>query len=150
MNDHFPPQKDSNARLERSITLSNDVQEVPLLAEFIDGVCEFLGVDMGTTMQLNLAMEEAVVNVMNYAYPKGTKGDVKILAHCDNAQLTFVIIDSGVAFDPTAAAEADTSLTVEERPIGGLGIFLVRQIMDEVEYQRSEGQNMLTMRKQLK
>lgn len=133
----------------RSITLPNDVQEVPSLAAFIEEVCEALNLDMGTTMQLNLAMEEAVVNVMNYAYPEGTVGDVTIEAQCDGARLTFVMTDSGTPFDPTVAAEADTTLGVDERPIGGLGIFLVRQIMDEVEYQRIDGQNVLTLRKQI-
>ena len=133
----------------RSITLPNDVQEVPSLAAFIEEVCEALNLDMGTTMQLNLAMEEAVVNVMNYAYPEGTVGDVTIEAQCDGTRLTFVITDSGKPFDPTVAAEADTTLGVDERPIGGLGIFLVRQIMDEVEYQRIEGQNVLKLHKQI-
>ena len=129
----------------RSITLPNDVQTVPQLAEFVDEVCETIGIDMGLAMKMNLAIEEAVVN----AYPEGTVGDVRIEAQCDGARLTFVMTDSGKPFDPTVAAEADTTLGVDERPIGGLGIFLVRQIMDEVEYQRIEGQNVLTLHKKI-
>ena len=66
--------------IRSSLILPNDVQEVPRLAEFVDAACEAAGFDMSTTMQMNLAIEEAVVNVMDYAYPPGTKGDVCIEA----------------------------------------------------------------------
>ena len=105
--------------------------------------------DMGTTMQLNLAIEEAVVNVMNYAYPSGTKGDVTIEAQANEKRLKFVITDQGMPFDPTAKKEVDTTLSAEERSIGGLGIHLVRQIMDSINYERVGGTNVLTLRKKL-
>jgi anti-sigma regulatory factor (Ser/Thr protein kinase) len=105
--------------------------------------------DAGTTMQMNLAMEEAVVNVMNYAYPIGKKGEIAIEATTDNGMLNFVIKDSGTPFDPTAKEDADTTLSAEERPIGGLGIFLVKQIMDNVSYEYKEGKNVLTLSKRI-
>jgi anti-sigma regulatory factor (Ser/Thr protein kinase) len=100
-------------------------------------------------MSLNLAMEEAVVNVMDYAYPEGQQGNVEIEAMTDGEWLTFVISDSGVPFDPTTKEDADTTLSAEERPIGGLGIFLVRQLMDVIQYQRDGDKNVLTLRKKL-
>ena len=130
------------------LILQNDVQQVPQLALFVDEVCEAAELDMATTMKLNLAIEEAVVNVMNYAYPQDTVGDISIEAHVGKHQLQFVISDSGSPFDPTAQQEADTSLSVEERPIGGLGIHLVRQIMDAVSYERIDGKNILTLKKE--
>lgn len=133
----------------KSIVLNNDIQEVPLLATFVEGVCEEVGMDAGTTMQMNLAMEEAVVNVMNYAYPIGEKGEIAIEATTDNGMLNFVIKDSGTPFDPTAKEDADTTLSAEERPIGGLGIFLVKQIMDNVNYEYKEGKNVLTLSKRI-
>jgi sigma-B regulation protein RsbU (phosphoserine phosphatase) len=135
--------------LNRSITLPNDVGEVPRLATFVDEVCETLGIDGATTMQMNLALEEAVVNVMNYAYPPGTPGEVVVEAHANDVRLKFIISDSGVPFDPTAKGEVDTTLSVEERGIGGLGIHLVRQIMDSMNYERVDGRNILTLRKKL-
>ena len=117
--------------------------------EFIDGICEALEFDMTLTMKMNLAIEEAVVNVMNYAYPEGTAGDVDILAKANDERLEFVISDSGTPFDPTGKEEADTTLSAEERPIGGLGIFLVRQIMDSINYERIDGKNVLTLDKRL-
>ena len=135
--------------IKRRLVLPNDVQEVPKLAGFIDEFCETCGIDMSTTMSLNLAIEEAVVNVMDYAYPNGGKGDVYIEAECDDDMMTFIIRDNGIPFDPTKASEVDTTLSAEERPIGGLGIHLVRTIMDTEEYNYTDGQNVLTLKKKL-
>ncbi len=131
------------------LDLPNDVQTIPQLAEFVDEVCATAGFDMATAMQMNLALEEAVVNVMSYAYPAGSKGSVHITAETADGQLTFVITDHGVPFDPTAKEAADVTLSAEERPIGGLGIFLVRSIMDSVNYERVDGQNRLTLCKHI-
>ena len=128
-----------------TLTLRNDIQDVPLLAAFIDEVCETAGFNASVTMQMNLAMEEAVVNVMNYAYPKGVQGDIVIEAEEMGDRVRFVIIDGGTPFDPTVEADADTTLSAEERPIGGLGIFLVRQLMDTVSYEYKDGKNRLTL-----
>ena len=133
----------------KQLVLQNDIEQVPTLALFVDEVCETVGLDMATTMKLNLAIEEAVVNVMNYAYPQGTVGDISIEAQADDEQLAFIISDSGSPFDPTAQQEADITLSAEERPIGGLGIHLVRQIMDDVAYERKDNYNILTLRKKL-
>lgn len=135
--------------LKRCITLSNDVQEVPQLAQFVEEVCEATGFDMSATMSINLAMEEAVVNVMNYAYPTGTTGQIHIEAQADDTCLFFTIIDSGKPFDPTAKEEVDTTLTAEARSIGGLGIHLVRQLMDSIRYERSDNKNKLTLSKNI-
>ena len=142
-----PLEKDM--KLQRSITLPNDIEKVPLLAEFVDEVCEIVGFDMSTTMGINLALEEAVVNVMSYAYQPGTTGNVNIEAIANETRLKFIISDWGTPFDPTAEKEVDTTLSAEERPIGGLGIHLVRQIMDSINYERIDGMNVLTLRKKL-
>ena len=132
---------------QRSLTLPNDVQTIPKLSGFVETVCEASNLDMDTCMQMNLAIEEAVVNVMNYAYPKGVKGMVNIDATISSKGLKFVISDNGKPFDPTAKAEVDTSLSAEERGIGGLGIHLIRQIMDSINYEYIDGRNVLTLLK---
>ena len=132
------------------LILQNDIGQVPQLALFVEEVCETVGLDMATTMKLNLAIEESVVNVMSYAYPVGTVGDVSIEAQVNEEQLVFVISDRGYPFDPTTQQEADTSLKAEQRPIGGLGIHLVRQIMDSIDYEHKDGMNILTLRKKVK
>ena len=144
-----PSNELADLRYQNSLTLPNDVQEVPRLAEFVDEACEAKGLDMGMAMKMNLAIEEAVVNVMNYAYPAGTKGDVIIDAQAGSDWLKFIISDNGTPFDPTAKAEVDTTLSAEERGIGGLGIHLIRQLMDSINYERIDGRNVLTLTKKL-
>lgn len=140
----------SDALLNESITLRNDVKEVPLLAEFVEKACEMANLDPSAVMLVNLAMEEAVVNVMNYAYPDGHQGNIDIVAEANDQRLKFIITDSGAPFDPTIYKEVDTTLSAEERNIGGLGIHLIRRYMDSMNYERVNGQNILTLRKRLK
>ena len=133
----------------RRLVLPNDIETIPQLNEFIDSVAEEMGLEMSLTMSLNLAIEEAVVNVMEYAYPEGQQGDVEIEVTADQQWMTFVITDTGIAFDPTKKEDADTTLSAEERPIGGLGIFMVRQLMDVIDYKREDNKNVLTLQKKL-
>ena len=91
-----------------------------------------------------------MTNVVLYAYPEGQTGEADILTTVADGVMTIVISDSGVPFDPTKdAKEADITLSAEERPIGGLGVFLVKEIMDTVSYQRTDGKNVLTLTKAL-
>lgn len=136
-------------RYKDNITLSNDIKQISLLSEFVNKTCKAVGFDESTTLQMNLALEEAVVNVMSYAYPSDKEGSVNIEAVANDYRLKFIISDSGVYFDPTVVAEADTSIPLEERAIGGLGIYLVRHLMDSVNYERIGGFNVLTLRKKL-
>ena len=141
--------KPRDVRFSKRIILPNDTKEVPTLAAFVDEVCEAVGFDAALTMKMNLAIEEAVVNVMEYAYPRGTHGDITVEAQANDVRLKFTIIDSGTHFDPTAQADVDTTLSAEDRPIGGLGIHIVRQYMDSINYERISGHNVLTLRKKL-
>lgn len=134
----------------RKLTLHNDVKETPKIAEFMDILVGETGIDPALAGSMNLAIEEAVVNVMNYAYPKGQTGNVVLEAYANEERLKFVITDSGTPFDPTAQAEPDVNADLDDRPIGGLGIFLVRNLMDSVNYERVGGENILTLRKMLK
>ncbi|MBQ9410101.1 MAG: SpoIIE family protein phosphatase, partial [Bacteroidales bacterium] len=137
------------ADIEIKLPLENDISQIPLLEGFMEEIRSAKNLDGGLTMSLNLAIEEAVTNVMMYAYPDGEKGVVNLKAVLKDSSIVFVLTDGGIAFDPTTAPEADTSLGVEERAIGGLGIHLVRNIMDEVKYRREDGMNILTMIKNI-
>ena len=140
-------QPEETVVLSDSITLPNDVRAVPELNQFIQSVGQRLNLEAAMTSQLMLAVEEAVVNVMNYAYPIGTAGEVNISAQCTDKDIKVIITDEGKAFDPTTTNKADTTLNAEERPIGGLGILLVQQLMDTINYERSNGKNVLTLKK---
>ena len=139
----------SDVRLRKSIVLPNDTQEVPRLNDFVGEVCQAVGLDSIVAMQVKLAIEEAVVNVMKYAYPQGTRGDVTVEAVSNDVRLKFTIIDSGKPFDPTVLPEVDTTLSAKDRRIGGLGIHIVRQFMDSINYERNGNLNILTIRKNL-
>ena len=127
-----------------TLVMRNDIKQIPTLAEWIDT----LGLPQDLNMPINLALEEAVSNVMLYAYP-GQSGQVLVEADKSAQQIVFTITDSGVPFDPTQQEEPDITQSAEDRPIGGLGIFLVRQIMNEVRYERKENKNILTLTKKL-
>ena len=128
----------------KTLVLHNDVSEVPQLGQWVELLGEEYGLDMPQVFQLNLALEEAVVNVISYAYPD-TTGDLSLAVQGASNRLTFVLSDQGVAFDPTQQEAPNITLPAEERNIGGLGIFLVKQIMKEVTYQRKDDKNILTM-----
>ena len=139
----------SDVRMRKSIVLPNDTQEVPRLNSFVEEVCQTVGFDQTVTMQVKLAVEEAVVNVMKYAYPPGQYGDVTIEAASNDVRLKFTIIDSGKPFDPTVQSEVDTTLSAKERNIGGLGIHIMRKSMDSINYERMDNLNVLTLRKKI-
>ena len=110
--------------LTETLVIKNEVHEVKRLSEFLKSVYQQLDVSTSVANQLRLAVEEAVVNVIDYAYPIGTEGDIII--------------------------RADTTLSAEERNIGGLGILLVREQMDSMNYERTDGKNVLTLIKKIK
>ena len=142
--------KESVETLHDSITLKNNVHEVVRLKAFMVEVGNKLELGKSLSNQLKLAVEEAVVNVIDYAYPVGKEGEISIEAKADGEQLRIVITDSGAPFDPTGMDRADTTLSAEERPIGGLGILLVRELMDSINYERTDGRNILTLLKNYK
>ena len=135
--------------MEKKLVIKNDISEISKLATFIEELSEELNLTPELNFNLNLVLEEAVSNVILYAYGKEVQKEIALLANMSNNNLIFVLTDSGKEFDPTKVPDADVTLSAEEREIGGLGIFLIRQIMDMVEYQRIDGKNALTMRKQL-
>ena len=137
-------------RFFRKLTLHNNIRETPKIADFMDDIVGETGIDIGLASSLNLALEEAVVNVMNYAYPKETLGNICIEAYADEDCIQFIITDNGIPFDPTTShTEPDITAGIEERNIGGLGIFLVMHLMDQVEYKRVDDKNVLTLKKKL-
>ena len=141
--------KECDTKFYRKLTLHNDIRETPKIADFMDDIVGETGIDMGLASSLNLALEEAVVNVMNYAYPKDHVGKIIIEAYANDKRIKFIITDNGIPFDPTKTTEPDITADIDERSIGGLGIFLVTHLMDSVDYERTDNQNVLTLRKKL-
>lgn len=94
--------------------------------------------------EIELALEEALVNIFSYAYPE-SEGDAELRMDIQNGDMVMVLVDDGLAFDMLSLDEPDTTLEISERQVGGLGIFLIRKLMDEVQYRRENGQNILTI-----
>jgi anti-sigma regulatory factor (Ser/Thr protein kinase) len=135
--------------MEKSIILTNDISEISKLNEFVEEIGNEFSLTPDVVFNVNLVLEEAIVNVINYAYPKEKHESIYLSAQLHEGSIVFVLSDTGMQFDPTKAPEADITLSLEDRPIGGLGIFLIRQIMNEVSYERIDGKNVLTLSKKL-
>ena len=116
--------------VDKELVMFNRVSEIDKLPAFIEEVVSEGGLPAELVFNFNLALEEAVSNVILYAYPKDEEHSLSLRARIAQGTITFVLSDSGKPFDPTVVKDADVSLSAQERGIGGLGIFLVRQIMD--------------------
>lgn len=123
------------------------LEHLPAMLECIRGAAREQGFDEKKLNQLRLAAEEVLVNVINYAYP-GKNGDIEItLKPQGKAGLTVTVTDKGIPFDPLSVPEPDINSPLEKRKIGGLGIFLVRKLMDEAKYTRAGDRNIFTFTK---
>jgi anti-sigma regulatory factor (Ser/Thr protein kinase) len=130
------------------LDVTPQVGEVSLLIDWIGSRCAADGLAEDVTFQMTLALEEAVANVIDHAFvglppPHSIKVRLDITA----ASVTAEIIDNGQFFDPTAAPDPDLSLPLEERHPGGLGIHLMRGMMDRLHYRRADGNNILRLEK---
>ena len=134
---------------EFTLTLTNNSCELDRLEPFLEKFFDQNSLNPALLSSVDLALEEALANVIMYAYPEGTKGfcDVEVKVHEDSME--FVISDTGAPFDPTLAPEVDVTAGLEDRKIGGLGIHMVRHIMDSISYERLKGKNVLTLIKKL-
>ena len=134
--------------MKTEIVLRNELEELARLEAFVQEAGEREGLSPEVTGRLNLALEEAVVNVVDYAYG-GEQGLIVVTAERRGGRLVFEVRDKGAAFDPTGVEEPDVTLPAEERRPGGLGLFLVRRLMDGVAYERVGDTNVLTLIKQI-
>ena len=136
--------------MKKELKLKNQVGELERVNRFIEEIGNELGLSMELRMNMNLVIEEMVSNVIFYAYPKDVEGEIELEAEYDGNELCFVLSDSGKEFDPTQKEDANPDINPTEREIGGMGIYIVKNIMNEVSYQRLEGKNLLTMRKNIR
>ena len=131
-------------------TFEASVDRIPWLTDQINELLEGLDCPMKAQMQIDVALDELLANIASYAYTTG-KGEVTVRFDFDPDSRTVAItfIDSGIAYDPNAKPDPDVTLKVEERDVGGLGIFLVKKTMDDMKYVRRDGHNILTISKRI-
>lgn len=128
-------------------TVPAEREQLYRVLEFTEAQAKEAGASRKETDRLLLAVEEIFVNIADYAYADG-RGDVTVKARrTDNAQMEITFSDSGVPYDPLEKPDPDTHLAAEKRQEGGLGILLAKNMMDEMEYERRDGRNILTMKK---
>ncbi len=117
---------------------------------FVDGILEEAGCPMKTQMRLDVAVEEIYVNIAHYAYAPATgPALIRMEITGDPASAVITFIDQGMPYNPLEKPDPDVTLAAKDRPIGGLGIFMVKKSMDSMEYAWKDGQNILTIRKAL-
>lgn len=136
--------------MEREIRINSDLIEITIVADFVEDLCAELALPAEIIMNINLALEEAIVNVIMYACSslEGEHG-ISLKVTSTDKQLVFLLSDKGYSFDPTQVPDVDITFPIEQRSIGGLGIFLIRSIMNEISYQRLGGENRLIMKKDI-
>lgn len=115
---------------------------------WIDAELEKLDCALKAQMQVDVAIDEIFTNIASYAYPEGP-GNVTIQFHCENRTAEIVFIDSGIPFNPLENPDPDITLPADQRPIGGLGVFLARKLTDEIGYRYENGKNVLFIRKRI-
>lgn len=117
---------------------------------FVDEELERLGCSMETQIQIDIAVEEIFVNIAHYAYnPDVGKATIRVEITEDPLSVVLTFMDNGIPYDPLAKQDPDVTLPPEERQIGGLGIYMVKESMDDVKYEYRDGKNILTICKKL-
>ncbi len=134
----------------KELTVDAAVENIEVVTNFINEELEKLDCPVKAQTQIAIAIDELFGNIARYAYsPEIGKATVRFSIEEDPLAVTITFIDNGVPFDPLQRAEPDTHAPLQDRPIGGLGIFLVKKTMNMVEYSYENGQNILTIKKQL-
>lgn len=132
----------------KEITVDAVSESLGTVTDFVDAELEAIGCPFNIQMKVDIVIDEVFSNIVFYAY-RGTVGSVTIRTETtsDPGSLTLTFIDSGIPYNPLNAEEPDVTLSVEERKVGGLGIFIVKKTMDEVDYEYSGGRNILRLKK---
>jgi anti-sigma regulatory factor (Ser/Thr protein kinase) len=127
------------------IRLRNQLSEILRLADLVDRFGEAHGLASGVVFKFNLVLDEVLTNIIDYGYDDGAPHDIVVILTLAGAVITAEVIDDGRPYDPTLVPEPDLTLSVDDRPIGGLGIHFARTMMDRVEYRRDGRLNRLRL-----
>ena len=131
------------------LVLPNVASEIPSVHEALDKfVCQ-RGFAKKDFARLHVALEEHLTNIVSYAYRPGQHGTIRVRLKLADGSLLVELADDGRPYNPLAAPEVDTALPLEDKPVGGLGVFLIRKNVDHLEYKRVENQNVLLLEKRL-
>ena len=141
------PREGAGEQLE--ITITNQLAEIDRVNDSFNEFAEQCGIPMMVSLQVNMVFDELLTNVISYAYSGNEAHSIEIVMACANEHLSITISDDGAPFNPFTREDPDITLALEEREIGGLGIHLVKNTMDETVYQRRHNRNIVTLIKKL-
>ena len=134
----------------KELTLAATLENIPVVAAFLDGQMEAAGCTPKARMQMDLAVDELFGNIAHYAYkPDVGYATVRVDVLKDPLSVEVTFIDNGRQYDPLAKEDPDTTLSLEDREIGGMGILIVKKSMDAVSYEYKDGKNILTIKKNI-
>ncbi len=132
------------------LAITNQFEAIHAMSEAVEAFCQKQGMDQHSLMSLNLAMVEWVSNIIKYSTLPHGSHDIEVKVALRDDAIETIIRDAGVAFDPTDAPEPDLESDIKDRPIGGLGIYIIRNLVDAFQYTRHDGRNQIIMRKALR
>ena len=136
------------ADIFKKIRVAATKENLETVTAFLDEILDEKDCPLKVRLQIDLALEEMYINIANYAYtPKIGEMELRVAFDEAERELTLVLIDSGIPYDPLAKKDPDVTLSAEKRKIGGLGIYLVKKTMDSMTYERRDGRNIVTMKK---
>ena len=134
----------------KELTIAATVENIETVTDFVNEQLEAYDCPMKAQMQIDIAIDELFGNIAHYAYnPEIGQATVRVEVVEDPLSVVITFIDKGVPYDPLAKADPDTTLSAEERAIGGLGIYMVKKSMDEIVYEYKNGHNILKIKKNL-
>ena len=134
----------------KELTVDAAVENIEVVTDFVNEELEKLDCPVKARRQIDVAIDELFGNIARYAYsPDVGKATVRFSVEENPLEVTITFIDNGIPFNPLEKSNPDTHLSAEERPIGGLGIFLVKKSMDLVEYEYKNEQNILKIKKNI-
>jgi len=132
-----------------TVKITNNRPEIARLSGIIEEFMDSNDVPMSVSFAIDLALDELLTNIISYGFPPDESHIIDIIIELHDDEISVQIIDDGIAFNPLEQKEADTTLSIEDREIGGLGIHLVKKTMNSIDYQRIENKNILTLKKSI-
>lgn len=135
--------------MHKEFRIANRLEELITFNEQFEAYADEIGVPPDVLMHLELVLEEVLTNVINYAYQDSNEHEIHIDMDYEGSLLRMVITDDGMAFDPTQQEAPDVEADIDDRKIGGLGIFLVGKLMDSIAYKREQEHNILIIEKKV-
>jgi len=131
------------------VSLHNHASEIPNAHAALDRFAARHGLSAPVVRAFHLALEEHLTNSISYGFTQGRAGTIQVRFTVEHPSVCVEVEDDADLFNPLTAPEADTSLPLEAKPLGGLGVLLIRKNMDQVEYRQANGHNLLVMRKRI-